>query len=215
MLSCFSHLQLFVTLWTAVHQASLSMEFSRQKYWSGLPFPILGYLPNPGMEPMSLMSPALAGGLFTTNTTWCFKPVIHHPSNSDSAVQSLSGAWLFATPWTAAHQASLSITNSQTLLKLMSIVLVMPSNHLTLHCPFYARLQFFPTSGTFPVSQFFASGGQSIGVSASASVLSMNIQDWFPLGWIGWISSQSKGLSRVFSNTTVQKHQFFSAQLSL
>ena len=120
-----------------------------------------------------------------------------------------------ASPWTAASQASLSITNSQTLLNLMSIVLVMPSNHLTLHCPFYARLQFFPTSGTFPMSQFFASGGQSIGVSASASVLSMNIQDWFPLGWIGWISSQSKGLSRVFSNTTVQKHQFFSAQLSL
>ena len=72
--------------------------------------------------------------------------------------------------------------------------------------PFSSRLQPFPASGCFLTSQFFASGGQSIGVSASASVLPMNIQDWFPLGWTGWISLQSKGLSRVFSNTTVQKH---------
>ena len=71
------------------------------------------------------------------------------------------------------------------------------------------------SSGSFPVSQFFTSGGQSIGVSASASVLPMNIQDWFPLGWTRWISSQSQGLSRVFFNTTVQKHQFFGTQLSL
>ena len=76
--------------------------------------------------------------------------------------------------------------------------------------PFSSSLQSFPASGSFPMSQFFASGGQSIGVSASASVLPMNIQDWSPLGWTDWISLQSKGLSRVFSNTTVQKHQFFS-----
>ena len=76
-------------------------------------------------------------------------------------------------------------------------------------------LQSFPASGSFQMSQLFASGCQSIGVSASASVLPMNIQDWFPLGWTGWISLQSKGLSRVFSNTTVQKHQFFGAQPSL
>ena len=81
--------------------------------------------------------------------------------------------------------------------------------------PFSSRLQSFPASGSFPMSQFFASGGQSIGVSASTSVLPMNIQDWFPLGWTGWISLQSKGLSRVFSNTTVQMHQFLGAQLSL
>ena len=81
--------------------------------------------------------------------------------------------------------------------------------------PFSSHLQSFWTSGSFPLSQFFASGGQSIGVSASTSVLPMNILDWFPLGWTGWISLQSKGLSRVFSNTTVQKHQFSSAQLSL
>ena len=81
--------------------------------------------------------------------------------------------------------------------------------------PFSACPQSFPASGSFPMSQFFASGGQSIGVSASASGLPMNIQDQFPLGWTSWISLQSKRLSRVFSNTTVQKHQFFSAQLSL
>ena len=81
--------------------------------------------------------------------------------------------------------------------------------------PFSSCLKSFPTSSSFPMSQFFASGGQSIVVSASASVLPMNIQDWFPLGWTGWSSLQSKGLSRVFSNTTVQKHQFFGAQLSL
>ena len=81
--------------------------------------------------------------------------------------------------------------------------------------PFSSRLQSFPASGSFQMSQFFPSVGQSIGVSASASVLSMNIQDWFPLGWTGWISLQSKGFSRVSSNTTVQKHQFFGVQLSL
>ena len=81
--------------------------------------------------------------------------------------------------------------------------------------PFSSCPHSFPASGSFPMSQFFPSGGQSIGASASASVLPMNIQDWSPLGWTGWISLQSKGLSRVFSNTTVQKHQFFRAQLSL
>ena len=81
--------------------------------------------------------------------------------------------------------------------------------------PFSSCPQSFPTSGSFPMRQFFASGDQRIGVSASTSVLPMNIHDWSPLGWTGWISSKSKGLSRVFSNTTVQKHQFFSAQLYL
>ena len=81
--------------------------------------------------------------------------------------------------------------------------------------PFFSCLQSFPASGSFQISQLFTSGGQSTGVSASTSVLPTNTQDWSPLGWTGWISLQSKGLSRVFSNTTVQKHQFFSAQLSL
>ena len=132
-----------------------------------------------------------------------------------SSVQLLSPVQLFVTPWTAAHQASLSITNSWSLLKLMSIELMMPSNHLILCHPLLLPFQSFQASGSFQMSQFFESGGQSICVSASASVLPMNIQDLFPLGWIGWISLQCKGLSRVFSNTTVQKHQFFGAQLSL
>ena len=80
--------------------------------------------------------------------------------------------------------------------------------------PFFSDLQSFPASESFPRSQLFAWGGQSIGVSASASVFPMNGQDWSPLGWTGWISLQSKGLSRIFSNTTVQKHQFFGTQLS-
>ena len=81
--------------------------------------------------------------------------------------------------------------------------------------PFSSCPQSLPASESFQMSQLLASGGQSIGISPSASVLSMNIQNWFPLGWTGWISLQSKGLSRVFSNTTIQKHQFFSTQLSL
>ena len=112
-------------------------------------------------------------------------------------------------PWTEACQTSLSITNSQSLLKLMSIKLVMPSNNLFLCHPLLLPPWKFPTSGSFQKSQFFTSSGQSIGISASASVLRMNIQDWFPLGWAGWISLQSKGLSRVFSNSTVQRHQFY------
>ena len=122
------------------------------------------------------------------------------------SVQSLSRVQLFAT---AAHQASLSNTNPRSLPKLMSIELVMPSTHLILCHPLFLHLQSFPASGSFQRSQLFTSGGQSIGVSASTSVLPMNTQDWSLLGWIAWISLQSKGLSRVFSNTTVQRHQFF------
>ena len=96
----------------------------------------------------------------------------------------------------------------------MHIELVIPSSHLILCYPFSSCPQSLPASGSFPMSQLFPSGGQSTGVSASAPVLPMNTQDWFPLEWTGWIALQSKGLSRVFSSTTVQKHQFFSAQLS-
>ena len=128
-----------------------------------------------------------------------------------SSVQSLSRVRLFATPWTAARQASPTpgvhpnpCPSSQWCHPTISSSVI----------PFSSCPQSFPASGSFPMSQLFASGGQSIGVSASASVLPMNNQDWSPLEWTGWISLQSKGLSRVFSNTTVQKHQFFSAQLS-
>ena len=113
------------------------------------------------------------------------------------------------------HQASLSITNSQSLLKLMSIESVMPYNYLILCHPLSSFIQPFPASGSFPMSRFFTSGGQSTGVSASASFLPKKSQGWSPSEWTGWFSLQSKGLSRVFSNTTVQKHHFFGAQLSL
>ena len=140
------------------------------------------------------------------------------PINISSA-QSLSRVRLFVTPWTAAHQASLSITNLRSPPKPMSIESVMPSTISPSVVPFSSHLQSFPASGSFQVSQIFASGGQNIGVSASTSVLPMNAQDWFPLGWTGWISLQSNGLSRVFSNTTIQKQilwcsAFFIVQLS-
>ena len=128
-------------------------------------------------------------------------------------VQSLSHVQLLATPWTAAHQASLSFTISWSLLKLMSIESMMSINHLILCHPFSACPQISPASGSSPMSQLFRSGGQNIG--ASASVLPMNIQDWLPLGLNGLISLLFKGLSRVFSSTTVQKHQLFGTQPSL
>ena len=131
-----------------------------------------------------------------------------------SSVQSLSHVQLFVTPRTAARQASLSITNSRSLLKLMSLNQWCHPTISSSVVPFSSCLQSFSASGSFEMSQFLLDG-QSFGVSASASVLPMNIQDWFPLGWTGWISLLSKRLSRVFSNTTVQKHQFFGAQVSL
>ena len=123
---------------------------------------------------------------------------------------------LFATPQTAARQDSLSFTNSWSLFKLMSIEWVIPSSHFILcYLLFSSCLQSFPASGSFPVSRLFAPRDQSTGASSSASVLPMNIQGWFSLGLTGLIFLQSKGLSRDFPNTTVQKHQFFSAQPSL
>ena len=126
-----------------------------------------------------------------------------------SSVQSLSHVQFFATSRTEAHQASLSITNSWSLLKLMSIESVRPSNHLILCRPLLPLPSIFPSIRVFSNKSVFSSDGQSIGVSASASLLPVNIQDWFPLGLTGLISLQSKGLSRAPSNTTVQKHQFF------
>ena len=141
-------------------------------------------------------------------------------SSCFQSFQSLSRVWLFVTSWTTAHQASLSMINSQSPHKPMSIESVMLSNHLVLCHHFSSSPQSFPASGSFPVSCLFASGDQCIEASASASVLPMNIQGWFPLGLTGLISLLSKGLSRVFSNITVQKHRilwhsaFFMVQLS-
>ena len=132
-----------------------------------------------------------------------------------SLVQSLSRVQLFATPWTAAHQALLFFTVSWSLLKYMSIESVRHPAISSFAVLFSFCFQSIPASGSFPVSQLFASSGQSIGASAWASVLPMNIQDWFPLGFTGLISLLYKGLSRVFFSTTVWKHQFFGSQPSL
>ena len=177
-------------------------------------------------------------GVFCQTSTWI--------SYQFSSVQSLSHVWLFVTRWIAARQASLSITNFWRLLKLMSTESVMPSSHLILCRPLLLLPSIFSSIRVFSNDSVLCI---SIEVSASASVLPMNFQDWFPLGWTGWISLQSKGLqstgvsasasflpkksqgwspsewtswislqskglSIVFSNTTVQKHQFFGSQLS-
>ena len=134
-------------------------------------------------------------------------------SKEFSTVQSLSRVRLFATPWTAAHQASLSITNSRSPLKPMSIESVMLSNHLIFCRSLLLLRSIFPSIRVFCNDPALCIRWPKYW--SFSSVLSMNIQDWFPLGFAGWISLQSKELSRVFSNTTVQKHQFFAAQLSL
>ena len=131
------------------------------------------------------------------------------------SVQLLSHVRLFATPWTAARQASLSITSSQSLPKPMSMESVMPSNHLILCRPLLLLPSIFPSIRVFSNESALCIRWPKYWISASASFLPKKSQDWSPLGWTGWISLQSKGLSRVFSNTTVQKHQFFSAQVSL
>ena len=131
-----------------------------------------------------------------------------------SSVQSLSHVRLFATPWTAARQASLSITNVQSSRKLMSIESLIPSSYLILCRPLLLLPPISPSIRAFSDESTLRMRWPSIGVSSSASVLPMNTQDWSPLEWTGWISLQSKVLSRVFSNSTVQKHQFFIAQPS-
>ena len=138
----------------------------------------------------------------------------HLSLNGMSSVQFPSCVWLYnpmdcRTPGLPVHQQLPGFTQTHV------HWVVMPSTHLILCHPLLSCLQSFPASGSFEMSQFFASDGQSFRVSASTSVLPLNTQDWYPLGWTGWISLQSKGPSRVFSNTTVQKHQFFGTQLSL
>ena len=131
-----------------------------------------------------------------------------------SSVHSLSRVPLFVTPWTAACQASLSITNSQSLLKLMSIELVVPSNHLILYCPLLLLPSFFPSIRVFSNELVLRIRWPKYW-SFSFSISPMNTQDWSPLERTGWISLQSKGLSRVFSHTAVQKYQVFGTQISL
>ena len=194
------------TPWTIPHQAPLSIEFSRQECWSGLPFPSPGDLPNPGIEPAS---PAL---------------------QADSIPSEPPGK-----PLSAGHMEAILLFSSVQISHSVMSNSLWPHGlqHVRLSCPsptpgaysnsypshrwchptisssviaFFSCLQSFPASELLVMSRFIASGGQSIRVSASAWVLPMNVQDWFPLGLTGWISLRSKGLSRVFSNTTVQKH---------
>ena len=153
--------------------------------------------------------------VFASWVQWFLLVVKKHVWLAFSSVQLLICVLLFATLWTAGHQASLIITNSQSLLKLISIKSVMPSNHLIFCLPLLLLPSIFPRPWCFPKSHFFTSGGQSTGASASASVLPISFQDWFPLGLTGLIFLMSKGLSRVFSSTMVQKHQVFNAQSSL
>jgi len=143
--------------------------------------------------------------------TWELEFTFQHRRHKFSSVQ-FSHSVVFDSLWpheSQHSQASLSITNSQSSPKLMCIELVMPSSHLILCRPLLLLPPIPSASESFPMSQLFTSGGQSIGASASASILPKNTQDWSPLERTGWISLQSKGLRRVFSNTTVQKHQLF------
>ena len=181
MLSCLV-VSIFVTLWTVAHQAPLPMGFPRQEYWSGLSFP------SPGDQTQG-SNPHLLHPLYLLHCRqilyyWATREVL---SDTISSVQLLSRVQLFAIPWTAARQASLSITNSRSSPKPMSIESMMPSNHLSSVVPFSSHLQTFPESGSFPMSQFFASSGQSTGfifnISSSneySGMISFRI-DWFEL----------------------------------
>ena len=198
----------FATPWTIACHALLSMEFSRQEYWSGLPFPTPGDLPDQGIEPTFFVSPALAGRFFTTVPPGKPKDLLLLFSLSVMS----NSLWLHAlqhsrlpcpspTPRTCSNSCPLSQRCHPTI--------------LSSDIPFSSCLQSFPAAWSFLMSQLFVSGGWSTGVSASASVLPMNIQDWFTLGLTSLISLQSKEFSTVFSNTTVQKHQFLGVQPSL
>ena len=157
---------------------------------------------------------------FVQNASWIMHKLHLFASSklstkNTSSIQLLSHVLLFATPWTVAHQASLSIINSQSLLKLMPIESVMPSNHLILCHPLLPPASIFPSIRVFSNESALHIRWQKYWSFSFSICPSMNIQDCFPLGSTGWISLQSKGLPKVSSNTTVQKHQFFSTQLSL
>ena len=244
------------------------MGFSKQEYWSGLPFPFPGVLPYPGFR---LVSPALAGGFFTTRATWKSRLSIWLLKWTAREVQ-LDGLWGHFLGWKVVlwinclagfelswedclpffmDRLGCALSGPSALPNLYSCCSVTKSCptlcdpmdcSTRLPCPspspgvfsnscplsqwyhptisssvtsFSSCPQYFPASGSFPKSQLFTSGSQSIGASTSASVLPMNIQGWFPLGLTGLISLKFKGLSRIFSSTTVWKHQFLGTQPSL
>ena len=149
----------------------------------------------------------------------CYKVIFAAGQETYQFSSFAHSVWLFTTPWTAACQASLFITNSWSFLRFMFIDSVIPSNHLILCHPLLLLPSIFPSFRVFPMSQLFTSSGQSIGVSASASVLPMNIQDWIPLRCSGWISLQSKGIPSVLQHygskaSILRCSLFFVVQLS-
>ena len=188
-----SHVQLFATPWTAAYKASLSINNSRSL-----------------LKLMSIESVMLSNHVILCPSLLLLK-------NTFSSVQSLSHVRLFATPWIAARQASMSITNFQSSLRLTSIESVMPSSHLILCRPLFLLPPIPPSIRVFSNESALRMRWPkywSFIQSTGTSFLAKNTQGWSPLEWTGWISLLSKGLSRVFSNTTVQTHQFFGAQLS-
>ena len=202
-----SHVQLFETPCTVAHQAPLSMGLSRQEFWSELPFPSPGSLPDPGLEPWS---PALQADSLLYEPPGkplfphgCLKHLLSHQFSHSVMSDSLRPHGLKHASLPCQLPTPGACSNSCPYIWWCIPTVSSPV------IPFSSCLQSFPVSGSFPMSQF-PWGGQS--VRASASVFPMNIQDWFPLGLTGWISLLSKGLSKVFSSTTAQKHQFFSAQ---
>ena len=194
-----SRVQLCSTPWSVAHQALLSMEFSRKEYWSRLPYPTLGDLPNPGVEPESLTSPASQVGSL---------PLV---PPSTVVVQSLSHVWL-CDPINCSTPGFPVLRHLPELAQMHVHESVVPSNHLVLCCPPLLLPSIFPSIRVFSMSCLFTSGDQNTGASASASALPMSIQAWFPLRLSGLISMLSKGLSGVFSSTTVWKYQLFGAQ---
>ena len=194
LLSC---VWLFATPWTVAYQAPLSMRFPRQEYWSGLS----------------------QFFLFYWALSVCFKFISKIPAN---IAVNVSPAVKLKVQFDSLRPHELQHAKPPCLSPTPGIYLNPCASSWWCHpnisssvVPFSSCPQSFLASGSFQMSHLFASGSQSIGVSGSASVLPMNTQDWSPLGWTVWISMQSKGLSRVFSNTTVQKHQFFGTQFSL
>ena len=203
------------------------MGFPRQGTRVGCHFLLQGIYPTQGLNLHFLHCCCCSVAQF--NSLWphglqharppCGRQILYHWATREAhklpfiiVIQSLSRVWLFATPWTAACQDSLSFTFSQSCSNSCPLSQWCHPTISSSAIPFSSCLQSFPASGSFPMSQLFSWGGQSSGVSASASVLPMNIQNWFPLGCTGLVSLLSKGLSRVFSSTIVWKHQFFGTQ---
>ena len=187
------------------------MGFSRQEDWSGSPLSSAGDLANPGIEPASPVSPALQ----VFFTYWAIRDSHNIIRIQFSQFSSVAQSCPTLEPHEPQH-ARIACPSPTPRIYPNSCPPIWWCHPAISSCvdPFSSCLQSLPASGSFPMSQLFTWGGQSTGVSASASVLPMNTQDWSPLGWTGWMSLQSKRLSRVFSNTTVQKQQFFNAQLS-